>query len=236
MNIISIILIMSGLLLLGSSRLGVAIKVVAIQGLVLGILPIVKASHELTAGVWFLCISIIAAKGIILPILLNTNLKSSGITREIEPFISYGVSIIAGIIMLILAGWMTVRLNLNRTMTPPIVLSAAFFMVLSGLFLMITRKKALTQILGFLAMENGVYAVGIGLSLEFPFMVELGILLDVVVGVVIMGHLLLHMDKEMAHTDTDRLTELSDNIRLSGEIKVVSSNEVNIGSDREVLK
>jgi len=79
-----------------------------------------------------------------------------------------------------------------------------------GLFLMVTRRKALTQSLAYLVMENGVYGVGVGMSLDFPFVVELGILLDVFVGVFLMGNLLFHLDREFEHMDVDKLTELSD--------------------------
>ena len=53
-------------------------------------------------------------------------------------------------------------------------------------------------------MENGVYGVGVSLSLDFPFIVELGILLDVFVGVFLMGNLLFHLDREFEHLDADR--------------------------------
>jgi len=66
-------------------------------------------------------------------------------------------------------------------------------------------------------MENGVYVVGIGLSLESPFLVELGILLDVSVGLFIMGNLLFHLDREFDHLDADKLTELSDASDLIAE-------------------
>ena len=75
---------------------------------------------------------------------------------------------------------------------------------------MVTRRKAITQSLAYLVMENGVYGVGVSMSLDFPFIVELGILLDVFVGVFLMGNLLFHLDREFEHLDADKLTELSD--------------------------
>ncbi len=220
MSNISILLILSSLLLLGSSRLKVAILVVAIQGLLLGLLPIVKISGHFSLGVWILGLSIILAKGIILPFLLNRSLNNSEITHEIEPFISYGTSIMVGILLLILSGWFTVKFKLHHTATPAIVLSSAFYLILTGLFLMMSRKKALTQALAYLVLGNGVYGVGIGMSLEFPFTVELGILLDVVVGILIMGNLLFHLDSEFSHMDTDKLDELSDNLSADSRQEV----------------
>jgi len=99
---------------------------------------------------------------------------------------------------------------LPQTGAPPVLLTSAFFAMLVGLFLMVTRRKAITQSLAYLVMENGVYGIGVSLSLDFPFLVELSILLDVFVGVFLMGNLLFHLDREFEHLDADRMTELTD--------------------------
>ena len=83
-------------------------------------------------------------------------------------------------------------------------------MLLTGLFLIVSRRKAIAQTLGYLVMENGVYAVGLGIGQEFSFMVEMGVLLDVFVGVFLMGIMIFQIDHVFEHTDADRFTELSD--------------------------
>jgi len=208
MTLISVLLILSCLLLLGSSRLHVAIRVVAAQGLLLGVLPIVRSAENLHLAILVLGLSTIVSKGILLPWLMNTCLRLSGIRREIEPFVGFGPSLLCGTALLGLAVWIAVRLQLPQV--PLILLTSSFFAILAGLFLMVTRRKAITQSLAYLVMENGVYGVGVSLSLDFPFLVELGILLDVFVGVFLMGNLLFHLDREFEHLDADRLTELSD--------------------------
>ncbi|MCU0916144.1 MAG: hydrogenase [Planctomycetes bacterium] len=208
MTVISVLLILSCLLLLGSSRLHVAIRVVAAQGLLLGVLPIVRSAENLHVAILILGLSTIVSKGILLPWLMNTCLRLSGIRREIEPFVGFGPSLLCGTALLGLAVWIAVRLQLPQV--PLILLTSSFFAILVGLFLMVTRRKAITQSLAYLVMENGVYGVGISMSLDFPFLVELGILLDVFVGVFLMGNLLFHLDREFEHLDADKLTELSD--------------------------
>lgn len=210
MTIISVLLILSCLWLLGSSRLHVAIRVVAIQGILLGVLPIVRSMGDIGFGIWILGLSTIVSKGILLPWLMNTCVRLSGIRREIEPFVGFGPSLLCGTALLGLAVWITDRLQLTPVQAPHILLASSFFAIFVGLFLMVTRRKAITQSLAYLVMENGVYGVGVSLSLDFPFIVELGILLDVFVGVFLMGNLLFHLDREFEHLDADRLTELSD--------------------------
>ncbi len=213
MTIISVLLILSCLLLLGSSRLHVAIRVVAIQGLLLGVLPVIRSVGDIGFGIWVLGLSTIVSKGILLPWLMSTCVRLSGIRREIEPFVGFGPSLLCGAALLGLAVWITNRLQFTQVEAPLVLLTSSFFAILVGLFLMVTRRKAITQSLAYLVMENGVYGVGVSLSLDFPFVVELGILLDVFVGVFLMGNLLFHLDREFEHLDTDRMTELSD---LSG--------------------
>lgn len=210
MNILSVLLILSCLVLLGSGRLQVAIRVVAAQGVLLGIVPMIGSTGDTSIGIWVLGISMIVSKGIVLPWLMTVCLRHCQIRREIEPFIGFGSSLLYGVGLLGLAVWVTARLQLTQTEAPAILVTSSFFTVFVGLFLMVTRRKALTQSLAYLVMENGVYGVGVGMSLDFPLIVELGILLDVFVGVFLMGNLLFHLDREFEHTDADKLTELSD--------------------------
>jgi hydrogenase-4 component E len=209
MTVISVLLILSCLWLLASSRLHVAIRVVAIQGVLLGVLPIVRLG-DIGLGVGLLGLTTILSKSILLPWLMNTCLRLSGLRRESEPFIGFGSSLLCGTALLALAVWITDRLQLTQAQAPLVLLTSSFFAMLVGLFLMVTRRKAITQSLAYLVMENGVYGVGVSLSLDFPFIVELGILLDVFVGVFLMGNLLFHLDREFEHLDADRMTELSD--------------------------
>lgn len=210
MIIISVLLILSCLLLLGSSRLHVAIRVVAVQGVLLAVLAIIRAAGDIPAGVWVLGLSTVFSKGLLLPWLMSLCLRNTGIRREIEPFVGFGPSLLCGTALLALAAWITARLQPAQGEAPAILLTSSFFVMLVGLFLMVTRRKAITQSLAYLVMENGVYGVGISMSLDFPFIVELGILLDVSVGVFLMGNLLFHLDREFEHLDIDKLTELSD--------------------------
>ena len=210
MNVISVLLILSCLFLLGSSRLHVAIRVVAVQGILLGLLPVIRSIGDIPIGIWVLGLSTIVSKGVLLPWLMSVCARNSGIRREVEPFIGFGSSLLYGTGLLALAVWITARLQLTPGEAPLVLLTSSFFAILVGLFLMVTRRKAITQSLAYLVMENGVYSVGVSLSLEFPLIVELGILLDVFVGVFLMGNLLFHLDHEFEHLDADKLTELSD--------------------------
>ena len=97
-------------------------------------------------------------------------------SREIEPLISYNLSVIIGAIALGVSLWLGERLPLPNQPTSFLLVPTAFFTCLVGFVLLITRRKAITQVLGYLTLENGVYAFGAAVALEMPILVELGIL------------------------------------------------------------
>jgi hydrogenase-4 component E len=82
--------------------------------------------------------------------------------------------------------------------------------VIMGLFVLTTRTKALVQVVGYLMLENGIYLFGLTHVERVPFLVEAGVLLDVFVGVFIMGIVVFHINREFDSLDSARLTELAD--------------------------
>ena len=79
-----------------------------------------------------------------------------------------------------------------------------------GLLVLTTRRKALSQVVGYLVLENGIYVFGLSQVERVPFLVEMGVLLDIFVGVFIMGIVVFHINREFDSLDSTRLTELKD--------------------------
>ncbi len=86
----------------------------------------------------------------------------------------------------------------------------AIFSIFAGLFLIVSRKRALSQVLGFLVLENGVYTFGVGLAPQSSLLVEAGVLLDVFVAVFVMGITIFHINREFDHINTDQMSQLKD--------------------------
>lgn len=207
---ITLLLILSNLALLGSSQLGFCIRVVAVQGIALGLLPILFGSAEWSVHAIILATSALALKGVVFPWLLFEALRAADVRRETEPFVGYVLSLIFGVVALAVVLCMRSRLALPVSADLRLMVAIAFFTVLVGFFLIVTRKKALTQVLGYLVLENGIYAFGTTISSEQPWLVEMGVLLDVFVAVFIMGIMIFHISREFDHIDTHRLARLSD--------------------------
>lgn len=203
-----IFLVLTNLTLLGLSRLGSCIRIVAFQGVALGFLPLILNNWDMEVHLVSFSVVIISIKGIAFPLMLNRTLRELATQREIEPFIGYGISIIAGTIALVACMWLSSRLPFPEPLMSPLIVPVAFFTIMSGLFLIISRKKALTQVLGYLVLENGIYAFGVALVRQQPMLVELGILLDIFVAVFVMGIAIFHINREFDHIDTDQLSRL----------------------------
>ena len=207
-NFILVLVVLTNLKLLGSSRLGASIRVVAAQGMVLGLLPILAHLHELSLHFALLAAGTIALKGIVFPRLLFRAVREAEVAREIEPYVGYVASLVAGVLALGVSFWMCTRLVMPENIASPWLAPVALFSIFAGLFLIVARKRALNQVLGFLVLENGIYTFGVGIVAETPFLVELGVLLDVFVAVFVMGIAVYHINREFDHIETDRLDRL----------------------------
>lgn len=205
-----VFLILTNLMLLGSSRLTACIRIVAVQGVVLGLLPILAHPAGVTARGVLLATGSVGLKGVVFPWLLNRSLREANVRREMEPYVGYTLSIVTGVLALVVSFWLGSRLPVPEPAISSLVLPVGLFSILVGLFLIVSRRKALTQVLGYLVFENGIYACGMGLALEAPLLVELGVLLDVFVAVFVMGIAIFHIGREFDHIDADRLSALKD--------------------------
>lgn len=209
-NLILVLVVLTNLKLLGSSRLGSSIRVVAGQGVVLGLLPVFAHPHELTWRFGLLGAGAIVIKGIIFPWFLFRAVREAEVAREVEPYVGYVSSLLIGVGILAVSFGMCDRLPMPAVLASSWLAPVAFFSIFAGLFLIVSRQRALSQVLGFLVLENGVYTFGVGLAPQSSLLVEAGVLLDVFVAVFIMGIILFHINREFDQIDADRLNALKD--------------------------
>jgi hydrogenase-4 component E len=203
------LLVITDLLLLGSSRLRSCIRVVAIQGVVVSLLPLLLHGGEGVSRAWALTVGGVAVKGTIFPWLLLRVLREAGVRREVEPFVGHTLSVLVGASSLVFALWVDTRLHLPATLAgSPLTVPVGLATLLIGLFVIVSRRKAITQVLGYIVVENGIYAVGVALVGGVPLLVELGVLLDVFVAVFIMSIAAYHISREFDHIDVDQLDRL----------------------------
>jgi len=195
------------LLALGSSRLPAIIRAAAAQGVILGVLPLLVEAH-LTWVTVLTCVATVVIKGFVIPHLLRRALRAASIDREVEPLVGYVPSLLIGAAAAIGSVALAGALPLLREHTGSLLVPGSFATVISGLLLLMTRAKAISQVCGYLLLENGVYLFGLLLLGRIPFFVEAGILLDLTVAVFIIGIIVDRIQREFDSLDTRKLTVL----------------------------
>ncbi len=213
-------LLLIDLWLAAASRLLHCIKLAAYHGFLIGILPLAMWNWQHgVPHVELLLISVIgvAVKGWLLPQLLRRAMDRAKVRRELEPLVGYSLSLAIVLALGTLAFWFCARYGSVVAGIPVLAAPVAFTTMLTGLFIIIARKKALTQAIGFLIFENGITVFGLGMTVEYGLLVELGILLDVLVLVFVMGIAVFQISREFSHIDADRLNELTDAVNAGRE-------------------
>jgi hydrogenase-4 component E len=204
-----VVIMLLNLFVLGASRLRSVIGASALQGVVLGVLT-VTAHGELTLEVVALACAAVAIKGIVIPRLLHKAMRDVAIEREVEPLIGYIPSLLAGALGTALAVIFSETLPLITADKESLILPSSFATVLTGFIVLTTRRKAITQVVGYLILENGIFIMGLTLLDAMPFLVEVGVLLDLFVAIFVMGIIINHISREFRSTDVARLSSLKE--------------------------
>jgi len=207
-DLLFVSLLLVDLFMISTTRLAACIRASALQGVLLGVLPFLFHHGPPDAALIVLAASALGLKALVIPRLLLRTLETASVRREVAPMVSLHLSLLAGAVLIGFAFWASRNLVLPVPPPSPLALPAAFSTLLLGFLVLVSRAKAISQVVGYLMLENGVYLFGLGLASALPLVIELGILLDVWVGVFVMGIAIHHIDREFDHIDTDRLVGL----------------------------
>jgi len=202
------------LMALGSSRIPSLIRAMSVQGVVLGLMPLL-IEHLFGWGallhawpVLLVAVATVVVKGVVIPRLLNRAMRAANIDRDMEPLIGYVPSILLGAGGTIAAMALARSLPLLPEHAGSLLVPGALASVLTGFVLLIGRTKAISQVCGYLILETGIYLFGLLLIHSTPLLVEAGILLDLTVGVFVIGIIVDHIQRAFDTLDTRKLTVL----------------------------
>jgi len=195
------------LVALASSRLPSVIRAAAVQGMLLGVLPLLveESWHGLVA---FVAVATVAVKGFVIPSLLRRALRVANIDRELRPLLGFIPSLLIGAAATIGAVALGGTLPLQPEHAHTLLVPGAFATVVCGFLLLMGRSKAISQVCGYLILENGIYLFGLLLLNSTPLIVEAGILLDLTVAVFVIGIIMDRIQREFDTLDTGKLTTL----------------------------
>ena len=204
LTIFSFTLLFTGI----ANRLTIFIRMLALQGLLLFGITFLRLTEISWFNLLMILLETIVFKAVAIPWFLSYILNKNKMVRETEPFVSYfwSVIIITGFIILsyVTAGY----LNLGKGARPEFLV--AFSSVLTGVYIIISRKKIITHVMGYMIMENGVFLLSLTIGAHQPLLVNLGILLDIFVSVLVLGLFINKMGNTFEEMSIDNLSNLTD--------------------------
>lgn len=190
------------------------VKLMAFQGILVSAVPLfIEKDHPLDLGVFLFFLLLVLVKGAIIPGLMGKAVKSVVTSREIEPIIGYHASLFAGLAMLVSSVYITNHLHIAMLpLNHNLLMVTAITTMEAGFILLMARRKAITQVIGYLMMENGIYLIGTALAKEVhtQYVVEFAVLLDLLVAILVMGIILNDINDRFDDVDTTLLERLKD--------------------------
>ncbi|NLY82494.1 MAG: hydrogenase [Clostridiales bacterium] len=208
-NSLLVMILALNLLALGSRSILSVIRIIAIQGILLGILPLIL--HEgLSIPQVVASLTAISMKGVVIPMVMIHAMKNIRIKREVEPIIGFVPSSILGAVITGSAFLLSNQITVSTGGYENMIIPAAITTILVGFIQLITRYKAISQVVGYLVLENGIYIFSLLLIEAIPLIVEMGMLLDLFVSIFIISIITNHINNAFSSLDTRRLTTLKE--------------------------
>ena len=179
-------------------------------GLLLAALPILVELPSPSLRSTIFAIAIAVLKGGLIPSMLLKAIKEAQEYRELNPLVSHTLSILIASLAFIAALVVSQQMPWPGELTSHLIVPVAFFSLFIGIFLIVSRSQALSQVIGYLQLEFGLFIFGMSHPYEHSFLVETAVLLDILIAVLVMGVAIRHINKELKHTDTRQLSVLRD--------------------------
>ncbi len=201
-------MLVTAYLMVGQRALFTAIRLFAVQSLFLAIVAATMAISAPRHELFVMAGLTVVLKAGLIPWFLMRVIDRIGIHREIEPFLNVPASLLVCLGLTVVGYRVSTGFPEGAGGVSHHLIGVALSMLLIGLFLMVTRKKAITQILALLTVENAVFLVAVGVTSGMPFVVELGISFDVILAVLILGVLVHRIVDRFESMDVSRLSKL----------------------------
>ena len=191
-----------------ANRMMTYIRIIAFQGLLLFGVAFLELIEIKIANLIFVLLETIVIKTIAIPLFLKNILDRNRITREAEPSVSNFISVF--VVTVIILGSYFLSSITDDTPVRRIFFVVALSALFTGMYIVITRRKILTHVMGFLIIENGVFVLSLAVGNEMPMLVNIGIMLDIFVSVILLGIFADKIGDVFEEQDVDQLKNLKD--------------------------
>jgi hydrogenase-4 component E len=209
MTNILLILFASSLIYMGiANRLSNCINILAFQGIILFGVSFIELIQINTVNLLFILFETIVFKTVAIPYFLKYIIKKNNIVRETEPFLPNFLSLV--IITCIILGSFILSNTVSGVHVRKIFFIVALSALFTGLYIIISRKKIISHIMGYLIIENGVFILSISAGNKMPMLVNTGITLDIFVSILVLGVFVNKIGNTFEEMNVDNLNNLKD--------------------------
>jgi hydrogenase-4 component E len=210
-NLCAAVILLLAFAMLAQRRVLQLINLFALQGFTLFLSTLIVAVTTGQHHLYWSAGLTLVLKALLLPWILHRLVRRLQIKGEIEALINIPTTMLVGLGLVIIAFNVALPISqLSHTITRG-TLGIALATVMLAFLMMITRKKAITQVVGFLAMENGLFLAATSATYGMPMVVEFGIALDVLVGAIILGVFFFQIRDQFDSLDIHHMERLKDN-------------------------
>ena len=201
-------MLVSAFLMVGQKSLFTTIRLYGVQSLLLAAVAVIMAISDDRPHLLLMATMTTVLKGFVIPLFLMRVVDRIGIHREIEPFLNVPTSLLACLGLTVVGYRVSTGFPEGTVGVTHHVLGVGLSTLMIGLFLMVTRKKAISQVLALLTVENAIFLVALGITSGMPMVVELGIFFDVILAVLVLGVLVRRIVDRFESMDVSRLSKL----------------------------
>ena len=210
LDVISGAILLTAVLTLWRRDLAAIIRLLMIQGVLIAGLALLLGVNENSTELYLAALGVFILKAVVLPAILRRVLADSGEVRETAPLVNVTASLLAAAVLTLLAYVLSGPLVALAPSAATRALPVGIAVVLLGFFVLVTRRRALSQVIGFLLLDNGITVTAFLATSGVPLVVELGVSLDVFLVVIVLQIVAARMRMAFGTTDLDGLSELRD--------------------------
>ena len=207
-DLCAVLMLLTSVMAIATTRMKPLINLFSIQSVFLAALAFIVAWTSDTPHIYIMCVLTIALKVVVMPRMLLYIISRINVDKEVELSIGIPGSLLISGLLIILSYYITEPLLTSIETVERNCLALSVSIILIGLLMMCTRRKAITETVGLLMMENGLFLGAVALSHGMPLIVEIGAFFDVMVAVIIIGIFAYRINRSFNSVDTTFLRRL----------------------------
>jgi hydrogenase-4 component E len=207
-NLFIIIYTITLIYLAVAGRFHTFVRILSLQGLLLFAIAFFELKNIVMVNLLFILLETLIVKAIVVPYFFNKIIRSNKLTHDTDPHIPHFYSLLIVSFAIILT--FVLAYNLHDEHLQITYFTASVSSIFCGIFLIISRKKIITHIVGYMVMENGIFMLSLAIGAELPMIVNTGILLDLFTSVLVLGFFVSKISNTFNTVEVEKLTELKD--------------------------